>query len=71
MLITNEDNSLSFRNAFEKSLKGSDSIKIASGYIGASEIIKYQEQFCEISKKGGIVQIIHGMGGVEGIRSSL
>lgn len=71
MLITNEDNNLSFRNAFEKTLKGSDSIKIATGYIGASEIIKYQEQFCEISKKGGIVQIIHGMGGVEGIRSSL
>ena len=71
MLITNEIGRKSFRDVFESNLDISDNIKIATGYIGASEIIRYEEKLCEISKNGGIVQIIHGMGGVEGLREKL
>ena len=71
MLITNEISTINFRKTFEKNLSGSDRIQIASGYIGASEIIKYWENLCNVSKKGGTVQIIHGMGGMEGIRKNL
>ncbi len=71
MLITNEDTARSFRRAFEKNLVGSDCIKIATGYIGASEIDEYRDRLCDVSKRRGLVQIIHGMGGIEGIRENL
>ena len=71
MLITNESGQKSFRNAFEINLNISKKVKIASGYIGASEIIKYQKKLCEIANAGGLVQIIHGMGGTEGLNDNL
>ena len=71
MLITNEITLANFGSAFEKNLNGSDNIKIASGYIGASEIVKYQDKLCDVSRNGGTGQIIHGMGGAEGLRKNL
>ena len=71
MLVTNETENTNFRNAFEKNLDLCNSIKIASGYIGASEIVKYKKKLCDISSSGGLVQVIHGMGGVEGLRKNL
>ena len=71
MLITNESEISSFKAVFENNLNDCRSIKIASGYIGASEIENYHDELCHISKSGGLVQIIHGMGGVEGVRRNL
>lgn len=71
MLVTNETKITNFRNAFENNLVGCNSIKIASGYIGASEIVNYKSKLCDISNSGGLVHIIHGMGGVEGLRKNL
>lgn len=71
MLITNLDKKNNFRNAFELNLKDSKIIKIASGYIGGSEIDRYEEHFYQVAKSGGVVQLIHGMGGAEGIKRNL
>lgn len=71
MLITNETKVTNFRKTFEENLDGCNSIKIASGYIGASEIVNYKNKFLDISNSGGLVQVIHGMGGVEGLRANL
>lgn len=71
MLITNEIGQKSFRDAFEVNLNVSNNVKIATGYIGASEIIEYQKKLCEIANAGGLVQIIHGMGGTEGLNDNL
>ena len=71
MLITNQSQAQSFQHAFEKQLGQSQSIQIASGYIGASEINRYHKDFTKIAGNGGRVEIIHGMGGAEGIRENL
>ena len=71
MLITNASEGHCFRDAFEANLNVSSSVRIASGYFGASEITRYERQFCEIARNGGVVQLIHGMGGAEGIRKNL
>lgn len=71
MLITNETHATDFRTAFEANLEGSNSIKIASGYFGASEIVNYGDALCDIARDGGSVELIHGMGGAEGIRKNL
>ena len=71
MLITNQSQAQSFQHAFEKQLAQSQSIQIASGYIGASEINRYHKDFTKIAGNGGRVEIIHGMGGAEGIRENL
>lgn len=71
MLITNETHGTDFRAAFEANLTGSSSIKIASGYFGASEVENYGVALCDIARNGGSVELIHGMGGVEGIRKNL
>jgi len=71
MLITNENLEKNFRIAFDKNLEHATSIKIASGYFGGSEIDRYYEKLSKISRNGGTVQLIHGMGGAEGIRSNL
>lgn len=71
MLITNVDDASNFRRAFENNLCDSKSVKIASGYIGGSELDKYQKAFCKIAENGGTVQLIHGMGGAEGIKPNL
>ena len=71
MLVTNEAKITNFRNTFQNNLDECNNIKIASGYIGASEIVNYKSKMCDISNSGGLVQIIHGMGGVEGLRRNL
>lgn len=71
MLITNSDSSTSFRNIFEDNLNNSNLVRIASGYFGASEVSKYTDQLFNIADTGGTVQLIHGMGGVEGIKKVL
>lgn len=71
MLITNLDSESNFRNVFEQNLKDSKNIRIASGYFGGSEIDRYEEHFYQVAKSGGVVQLIHGMGGAEGIKRNL
>jgi HKD family nuclease len=68
--ITNENNT-SFEKFFIDSIKKSNSIKIASGYVGIDGFKKADALLRDIVKNGGSVVLIFGLGRWEGISPKL
>ena len=70
MLITNVDGNILNDTFFDLASKA-EKITIASGYFGASQIEDTKPLFLEIAKKGGEINLIHGMGMWEGVKNKL
>jgi hypothetical protein len=69
--ITNESDTDSFGNFLLESLKKSNSIKIASGYVGIDAFKKTEGLLRNIVETGGAVTLIFGLGKWEGISPKL
>ncbi len=69
--ITNEENTANFEIFLLDSLKKSQTIKIASGYIGIDVFKKTDLLLRKVVENGGVVTLIFGLGYWEGISQKL